>query len=274
MNVFDVIPGDSSVVLAQPHGGTFVPEDLMARLNGTGRAMADTDWHIGRLYDGLLEGATVVRSNVHRYVIDANRDSAGQSLYPGKNTTDLCPTTDFDGQPIWQPRQEPSADEIAARTAAYHAPYHAALAQELERVRARHGVVVLYDCHSIRSRIPFLFEGQLPVFNIGTNDGTTCASLAERTVVKRSEAAGPEMDTVVNGRFKGGWTTRHYGWPDLGQHAIQMELAQRAYMTEAAPWGYRADLADALRKVLGDILQDLDVQARDGNFDPKGQDDA
>jgi formiminoglutamase len=274
MNVFDVIPGDSPVVLAQPHGGTFVPEDLMARLNDNGRVLADTDWHIGRLYEGLLEGATVVRSNVHRYVIDANRDPEGHSLYPGKNTTALCPTTDFDGRDIWLPVQTPSPDEIAARRIAFHAPYHAALAEELARVKARHRVVVLYDCHSIRSRIPFLFEGNLPVFNIGTNDSATCAPLAERTVVNRCEAAGLEMDTVVNGRFKGGWTTRHCGRPDLGQHAIQMELAQRAYMTEAAPWGYRADLADALRKVLGDILQELDVQARDGNFDAKGQDDA
>lgn len=274
MTLFDVIPGDSPVVLAQPHGGTFLPDDLMARLNDNGRSLADTDWHIERLYDGLLKGATVVKSNVHRYAIDANRDPDGQSLYPGQNTTELCPTTDFDGQPIWQPGQEPSADENAARRAAYHAPYHDALAQELARVRAKHGVVVLYDCHSIRSTIPFLFEGRLPVFNIGTNATATCARLLEDMVARHCSAAAPQYDTTVNGRFKGGWTTRHYGRPDLGQHAIQMELAQRAYMTEAAPWGYRSDLAESLRKVIAGILKDLDALARGVELKPKGQDDA
>ncbi|SPH17506.1 hypothetical protein DEA8626_01029 [Defluviimonas aquaemixtae] len=266
MNLFEVVRGDSPVILGQPHGGTHVPDAIAPRLNDTGRALADTDWHIARLYAGILVKATIVRSNVHRYVIDANRDPSGVSLYPGQNTTGLCPLTDFDGQDIWREGQAPSGDEIDARREAYHAPYHAALAEELARVKARHGCAVLYDCHSIRSRIPFLFEGTLPVFSIGTNDGASCAARVQcATSDPCLKAEG--MDAVVNGRFKGGWTTRHYGRPDENVHAVQMELVQRAYLeAEASPWTYSADVADPTREVLGAVLANLDRLARSGEL--------
>lgn len=261
MNVVDVTPGDGPVILGQPHGGTWLPDGLTARLNANGRALADTDWHITRLYDGLLPSATVVRSTVHRYAIDANRDPAGLSLYPGQNTTALCPVTDFDGAPIWSDGQEPSEDEILSRRAAFHAPYHAALAEEIARVKARHGTAILYDCHSIRSEIPFLFEGLLPVFSIGTNDGASCApAIAEAAV---TACAG--QSHVLDGRFKGGWTTRHYGRPDTGTHAIQMELAQRAYLAaETAPWTYDPARAEPTRATLRTLLETLDHLARSG----------
>ncbi|WP_298918574.1 N-formylglutamate deformylase [uncultured Roseobacter sp.] len=265
MKVFEVIPGHSPVVLAQPHGGVFVPEGIFSRLNARGQGLSDTDWHITRLYGGLLDGATVVRSNVHRYVVDANRDPGGMSLYPNQNTTTLCPQTDFDGLDIWLKGQAPGDDEIAARREAFHLPYHEALRAELDRVKARHGVAILYDCHSIRSTIPFLFEGVLPVFSIGTNDGLTCDQLVEETVHLEC-LSEIEYSTVLNGRFKGGWTTRHYGKPAEGTHAIQMELAQRAYMEEKTPWAYREDRASGLRAVLQKILKNLDRLARSGEF--------
>ncbi|RID90277.1 N-formylglutamate deformylase [Gemmobacter lutimaris] len=263
-----VTKGDSPVILGLPHGGTFAPDALLTRLNDRGRALSDTDWHIAQLYQGLLPGVTTVEATFHRYVIDANRDPAGASLYLGANTTSLCPTTDFDGLDIWTAGQEPSADEIAAREAQYHAPYHAALAAEVERVKARHGVAIVYDCHSIRSTIPFLFAGLLPVFSIGTNDGQTCASQVSDAVATPCFATKP-FDAVLNGRFKGGWTTRHYGQPGSGVHAIQMELAQRAYLAaEAAPWNYAPQIAAPLRAVLAKILQSLDTLARSGALTP------
>ncbi|PSK85775.1 formiminoglutamase [Limimaricola soesokkakensis] len=255
MTPVEVTRGDGPVVLGLPHTGTWLPEDVRARMNARGRELRDTDWHIHRLYDGLLPGATTVRATFHRYVIDANRDPSGQSLYPGRNTTGLVPLTDFDGEPIWD--EAPNAEEIEARRVAYHAPYHAALEAELERVRQRHGVAILYDCHSIRSHIPFLFDGTLPDFNIGTNMGATCAPAIEsatREICERSEC----HTTTVNGRFKGGWTTRHYGRPAEGLHAIQMELAQSTYLTEEAPpWAFDAEKADGLRRLLASILESL-----------------
>ncbi|MGR3436387.1 MAG: N-formylglutamate deformylase [Shimia sp.] len=255
MTPVEVVRGDGPVVLGLPHTGTWLPEGVAARLNDRGRALADTDWHVDRLYDGLLPGATRVRATFHRYVIDANRDPGGASLYPGQNTTSLVPETDFDGAPIWD--APPDAAEVEARRRAYHAPYHAALQAELDRVRAAHGVAILWDCHSIRSQIPFLFEDTLPDLSIGTADGTTCAALLERNVQETCTAA-EGYSSVLNGRFKGGWTTRHYGRPAEGLHAIQMELAQSAYLgAEAPPWTYDPARAERLRALLGALLASL-----------------
>ncbi len=253
-----VSEGSSPVVLAMPHTGTYIPDSLKSRLNDLGRSVADTDWWVDRLYDGLLASPTVVKATFSRYVIDANRDPTGQSLYPGANTTAMCPVTDFDGRPIYRDGQGPAADEIQTREGDYHAPYHAALSDQLDRVAHRHGRVVLYDCHSIRSRIPFLFEGLLPVFNIGTDDGQTCDPCIERIAVRVCSQA-KAYSYVLNGRFKGGWTTRNYGRPDQGRHAIQLELAQRAYLNERPPWDYRSDLAAALRVRLKDLLQSIET---------------
>lgn len=252
MTPVTVTTGTSPVILGQPHGGTFVPEDIKARLNDNGRLLADTDWHIAALYEGLC-AASVVRATFHRYVIDANRDPAGQSLYPGQNTTGLCPVTDFDGAPIWRPGAEPAADDISQRTAQFHAPYHAALAEEVARVKARFGFAIVYDCHSIRSRIPFLFSGVLPDLNIGTDNGSTCAPAIEAETQRICAASA--FSSVLNGRFRGGWTTRHYGRPGAGVHAIQMETAQSAYLSsEAPPYAFDAAKAARLRPVLQDIL--------------------
>jgi len=268
MRRFEVTPGDSAIILGQPHGGTDVPDEIFRRLNMRGQELADTDWHIDRLYAGLLPGATIVRSHIHRYVIDANRDPGGVTLYPGQNTTGLCPTTDFDGRPIWRAGQEPSQDEIMARRELYHAPYHAALAEQIDRVKARHGFAIVYDCHSIRSHIPFLFDGTLPVFNIGTNDAKTCDPLIEKITAEIC-ALAPAYDYVLNGRFKGGWTTRHYASPESGVHTIQMEVSQRAYMNEAMPRDYLPGRAKSVRPVLAAILENLDELARSGKLAPQ-----
>ena len=254
----EVEQGDSPVILGLPHTGTWLPDDILARLNERGRTLADTDWHIHQLYAGLLPGATTVRATFHRYVIDANRGPEDESLYPGQNTTGLVPFTDFDGHPIWT--EEPSPEDVAGRLARFHAPYHAALSAEIERVRAKHGVAILYDCHSIRSVIPFLFDGVLPDFNIGTANGTSCAPAIEAAAQEVAAATGRSW--VVNGRFRGGWTTRHYGRPQDGVHAIQMELAQSTHLaTEAPPFDLDPAKAGAMRKPLGEILSRLEALA-------------
>lgn len=262
MTPVEITSGDGPIILGMPHTGTYIPPDILDALNDTGRARADTDWHIDRLYDALLPGASVVRATFHRYAIDANRDPSGASLYPGQNTTGLCPLTDFDGAALYRPGREPDEAETARRRGLFHAPYHAALAAEIARIRALHGIAILYDCHSIRSRIPFLFEGVLPDFNIGTDNGATCDGAIEAAVSEVcASAAGYRW--VANGRFRGGWTTRHHGQPAAGVHAIQMELAQSAYLaSESAPFAYDAAKAGGLRVHLADILRRLDGWAR------------
>lgn len=250
-----VVRGDGPVVVGLPHGGTHVPPEVWARLNARGRALADTDWHVDRLYDGLLPGATTVRATHHRYVIDVNRPPGGESLYPGQATTDLVPLTDFDGVPIWD--ASPGEADVADRLRFCHAPYHAVLAAEIARVRDAHGVAILWDAHSIRSRVPRLFEGTLPDLSVGTNDGASCDGRVEAAVM--ALARGTEGFTCVfNGRFKGGWTTRHHGRPAEGVHAVQMEVAQSAYLAaEAAPWAYDEGRAARLRPVLAAMLAAL-----------------
>ena len=223
--------GDAPLVLSVPHAGTRLPGEIESRLVSPWLARKDTDWYVDRLYSFAGElGATVIRTLVSRTVIDVNRDPEGRSLYPGQATTELCPTTTFDGERLYREGGEPDAREIATRRDRYYAPYHAAISAEIGRLRDSHGTVVLFDAHSIRSVVPRLFDGTLPVFNIGTNSGRSCAPELARSLREICDSSG--LPTVVDGRFKGGYITRHYGQPDSGVHAVQLELAMRGYLDE------------------------------------------
>jgi formiminoglutamase len=224
--------GDAPLIVSVPHAGTEIPPEIEAELAASWLGRKDADWWVDHLYDFVGElGATTVRTRVSRTVIDVNRDPTGVSLYPGQATTELCPSTTFDGEPLYASGEAPTDAAIAARRARYFDPYHDALGAEIERLRAAHGRVVLYDAHSIRSAIPRLFEGQLPNFNIGDNSGASCHADLTAAVEAACDAFGGTR--VTNGRFKGGYITRHYGAPATGIHAIQMELACRGYMAES-----------------------------------------
>ena len=223
--------GETPLLVSLPHTGTEIPPEFEPRLVSPWLARKDADWWIDRLYDfAATLDATVVHTAISRTVIDVNRDPSGASLYPGQATTELCPTTTFDGEPLYRDGGSLSEMEIVSRRSRYFAPYHQALAAEIGRLRACHPRIVLYDCHSIRSVIPRLFDGELPHFNIGTNGGASCDPELQR-LVEETCAATP-FTWVANGRFKGGWITRHYGKPREGVHAVQMELACRGYMRE------------------------------------------
>ena len=259
MSWLSIAKGNAPLLVSLPHTGTEIPASVAERLVSLPLARNDTDWWIDRLYDfaGSL-GATMVHTAISRSVIDVNRDPSGASLYPGQATTGLCPITSFDGTPLYLPGAEPDDDEIRARQRDYFDPYHAALTAEISRLRADHPRIVVYDCHSIRSIVPRLFEGELPVFNIGTNDGRTCAPELQALVERHSDASG--LSRVSNGRFKGGWITRHYGDPANGVHAIQMEIACRAYMderTDFEPAAYSFEQAAPLRQILSHLFSDL-----------------
>lgn len=250
----DIVEGGSPLILSMPHAGCELVPEVEECLNSDGLAIADTDWWMERLYDfhGDLD-ASVLATRLSRHVIDVNRDPSGASLYPGRATTDLCPTTTFDGAPLYRDGRAPDEAEIARRVAAYFTPYHDALGALIRRAVERHGYALLYDCHSIRSRVPRLFEGRLPVFNIGTNGGASCHPVLQ-DIVADACAGARDLDVAVNGRFKGGWITRRYGAPAEGVHAVQMELAQSAYMLEAPPWTYGQGRVDDVRRVLKTAL--------------------
>lgn len=227
----DIRRGAAPLVVSLPHTGTEIPPDLAPRLVSPWLARKDADWWIDRLYDFAADlGATVIRTALSRTAIDVNRDPSGVSLYPGQATTDLCPTTTFDGEPLYRTGEAPGPEEVAERRARWFDPYHAALDAEVARLQAEHGQVAVYDCHSIRSVIPRLFDGRLPAFNIGTNGGTSCAPALSRGIADLCRATGRSL--VVDGRFRGGYITRRLGRPAAGVHAVQMELACRAYLRE------------------------------------------
>lgn len=258
MDIFELHRGSVPLLVSLPHNGTEVPADIAARLMPAAQRVPDTDWHVAQLYDFARElGASVLVPRYSRYVVDLNRPSDDVSLYPGQNTTGLCPSVQFTGEPVYLAGQEPSPDEIALRVDRYWRPYHDALAAEIERLRARHGRAVLWDGHSIRSQVPFLFEGRLPDFNLGTAGGASCSPRLQQGLA--AILAGQEQYThVVNGRFKGGHITRHYGTPTRGVDAVQLELAQCIYMDEDS-FQYlpeRAASAQALiRRLLERCLQ-------------------
>lgn len=253
--------GDAPLILSMPHVGTEIPAEMEARLVSPWLARRDTDWHLNSLYDfARAMGATIVRATMSRTVIDLNRDPAGASLYPGMTTTALCPVTSFDGEPLYGPGGEPDDIEIDDRRRSWFAPFHRALTAEIDRLRAEFPTVVLYDCHSIRSEIPTLFPGRLPQFNIGTNSGRSCSAELTEAILRPCAESG--LGHVVDGRFKGGWITRHYGRPDAGIHAVQMELAMRGYMREPTeidptnwPTTYDPDYATPLTNTLRRVLK-------------------
>jgi N-formylglutamate amidohydrolase len=237
------------LLISAPHVGTFVPDELAARLTPPGRALVDTDWFADRLYPfAEALGATVLRASWSRYVVDLNRDPSGATLYPGARTTGLCATETFEGEPLYAPGDEPSRDEIAVRRALCFDPYHDALAAELARIKARHGYALLLDAHSIWSPLPLLFDGELPDVNVGTNSGRSCdRDLAE--AVARVFVGSP-YSHVVDGRFKGGYITRRYGNPAHAVHAVQLEINQKTYLAAGSRTAWDDAKASRLSIVL------------------------
>jgi N-formylglutamate deformylase len=258
MNLCDLVRGDAPLVLDVPHAGTHVPPRLAQRLTAVARTAPDTDWHVEKLYAFARNaGVTLLVATHSRYVVDLNRDPSGAALYAGADNTELCPTRTFASEPVYVDRGAPDAREIAARRSEYFDAYHAQLAAEIDRVRTRHGYAILLDAHSIRSEVPRFFAGRLPDLNLGTADGASCAPSVQGAaeVVLASAAA---FTSVVNGRFKGGYVTRHYGDPARGVHALQLEIGQACYMDEAPPYAWdarrAAPLIDVLQRLVSVLL--------------------
>ncbi len=253
--------GTAPLLVSFPHAGTEIPPELAARMTPEALQRADVDWHLPRLYDFVQAmGASTISARFARHVIDLNRPPEDASLYPGQDVTGLLPLDTFRKQPLYLPGRAPDGAEAAQRLARYWQPYHAALREELDRLRAFHGHVVLWDAHSIASVMPRFFDGKLPDLNLGSADGRSCAPPLQ-AAVERVMAAQSQFTSVSNGRFKGGHITRHYGQPEIGLHALQLEICQSTYMDESAPFAYREDLATQLRPLLQRMLNAA-LQAR------------
>ena len=255
MNTFTLKRGSSPLLISLPHDGSFIPDDIAARMLPAARRSPDTDWHVGRLYEPLAQklGASVLRPTASRYVIDLNRPADGHALYPGQRETGLVSTIGFDGMPLYLEGEEPNEAEVQQRINEFWKPYHLALAQEIARLLDEHGRVVLWEGHSIRSRVPLLFEGQLPDFNLGTAAGASCGGALQGRLETCLQSQS-RFSFAINGRFKGGYITRQYGAPESGVQAVQLELAQINYMDEES-FAYDASKATSVQELIARLLQ-------------------
>lgn len=252
---FKFRPGRTPLLVSMPHVGTHIPSHIAATMTDAAMRLADTDWHLELLYDFLDEiGASVVVATHSRYVIDLNRPPDNANLYPGQDTTGLCPVDTFAREPLYQDGAVPDEAEIADRITQYWQPYHAALQAELQRLRAQHGVALLWDAHSIASVVPRFFQGKLTDFNLGTASGASCAQDLAQQLTAIAEAA-TAYTTATNGRFKGGYITRQYGQPGNNIHAVQLELSQITYMDESYPFHFVETVAQQVRPTLKQLLQ-------------------
>ena len=254
-NAFDLFQGDSPLLVSVPHCGTYLPDQYLRLYVERAQQVEDTDWHLGSLYSFAKDlGASLIVSTYARYLIDLNRPPENTPMYANANNTELVPTHFFNGDPLYRVDKAPSLEDIETRIKNYWAPYHAALQQELERIKQKFGYVILWDGHSIRSRIPWLFEGKLEDINLGTANGASCApELSER--VYQVLQSQQDYDYVLNGRFKGGYITRHYGKPEENCHAIQLEMCQYLYMAETYPFALEQESAGRVQKLLQKLLQ-------------------
>jgi len=255
MTTFTLQRGRAPLLISLPHDGSFIPADIARRMSPAARRSPDTDWHVARLYEPLAQalGASVLKPLASRYVIDLNRPADGHALYPGQRETGLVSTIGFDGEALYQDGLEPDQAEVQRRINTYWRPYHEALAQELARLHAEHGRVVLWEGHSIRSHVPMLFDGQLPDFNLGTATGASCDSTLQARLQSCLQAQS-RFSFAVNGRFKGGYITRHYGTPANEVQAVQLELAQLNYMDEES-FAYDASRAPAVQALIEQLLR-------------------
>ncbi|MCW5773875.1 MAG: N-formylglutamate deformylase [Rhodospirillaceae bacterium] len=257
MDLWHSRPGTTPVLIDIPHCGTHVPPEIERDMTADGRRVLDTDWHVEKLYDFAPRlGAGLFHATHSRYVADLNRDPDGTPLYPGADNTEVCPLRTFHDKDIWQAGRAPDAAETARRVATYWRPYHAALAAEIAAVKARHGYCILLDGHSIFSEVPRFFAGRLPDLNLGTAGGASCAPALQGRAEAILAAAAP-FSRAVNGRFKGGYITRHYGRPAEGIHTLQLEMAMRAYLDEAEPERFDRGAAAALIGVLERLVGEL-----------------
>ena len=249
--------GHIPLLISMPHVGTNIPPEVRTQLAPIANMLTDTDWHLPLLYNMTKDlGASVIHAEYSRYVVDLNRSSDDSNLYPGQDTTGLCPIDTFAKEALYLDGKIPDATEVQRRIQRYWQPYHQQLQTELERLRAKHGIAILWDAHSIASEVPRFFQGKLPDLNFGTADQASCADGLQQTLadILQMQITKPNFSHVFNGRFKGGYITRHYGQPAQNIHAVQLEMSQCIYMNEAAPYSYRADIAAQVQPLLTTLL--------------------
>ncbi len=251
---YTLTKGQVGVLISMPHNGQAIPDDIANTMTENGKSVADTDWYMDKLYDFSQQlGAYTLVPKYSRYVIDLNRSTTNENLYPGANSTELCPTSAFDLSPLYLTDQQPTQDEINRRITLYWQPYHQAIQNTLAEMKQQYKQVILLEAHSILSHVPRFFEGQLPDFNFGTVDGKSCS---DELINQVNSLDFSPYSIITNGRFKGGYITRAYAQPENNIHTLQLELSQHTYMNEPTDI-YNIEKAQQVKKKLQMLVQCL-----------------
>ncbi len=251
--VFDFRKGSIPLLVSVPHDGRLLAPGQEERMTEAALALPDTDWHVRKLYSFAADlGASIIAANYSRYVVDLNRPASDEPLYENQLAIGICPRMTFAEQDIYLHGDSPDDKEKQKRIERYWKPYHEKISATLDDLRKRFGYALLWDAHSIASRVPSLFDGVLPDLNIGTDNGQSCAPPMRDAVASVAESS--PYSSVIDGRFRGGYITRNYGKPEKGIHAVQLELAQCNYMDEKN-LGYDAGRAVRLVETITSMLQ-------------------
>lgn len=252
------INSEVPLLLSVPHCGTEFPDELREQFSPELiKAPDDTDWVVDKLYDFASElGITMISARISRWVIDLNRDPQEKPLYSdGRIITGLCPTTTFLGEPLYRDKRTAvDHKEVQRRLLTYYYPYQAKIQELLNHQIRQHGRALLWDCHSIRQFVPTIHKEKFPDLILGDADGTSASP-------GLIEAALSVLDhsrylTRHNFPFKGGYITRHFGKPAMGQHALQLEMTKINYMDETEK-KYDDGKAKEMRALLKNVFRKL-----------------
>lgn len=223
----EIIKGDTPVILALPYTGTNMQRMVAARLCDEARLYTAPDRGLDRLLRPACPDTSVVRANFHRFLSDpecANPEKAGK---PAKGLVGVVPLLDRDGAPVWQ--NPPSLREAAIWRSTFYVPYHAALRAQIARVRSRFGHVVLVTCRGRAEWDMAQTDATPPDIRLSTNMGAACAiDLSTRLAALFGSHA--TVSFSQKGRMGTGWTTRTYGHPATGVHALELELNEANYL--------------------------------------------
>ena len=240
--------GDAPLVLSVPHAGTRLPGEIESRLVSPWLARKDTDWYVDRLYSfaGRARAPPSSARSLSRTVIDVNRDPEGRSLYPGQATTELCPTTTFDGEPLY-PRGRRAR---CARDRGATRPLLRALPRrDLRRDCAVSVTRMARSCCSMRTRSArscrgsskarcrCSISGRIPDVAARRSLSIRCRRSAPRAGCRPSSTAGSRVATS-----RATMASR-----TSGVHAVQLELAMRGYLDEPTSDLREGMLAAAVR---------------------------
>ena len=259
------VPPESPVVLSAPHGGRDYPESLIEALRVPPAALrALEDRHVDSLALGARRDETLFVATRARAWIDLNRaeherdpqiDEGAHLLGRPLSTKvrsglGLVPRRVGTLGQLWRGRF--AAEDVMARIHADHRPYHLALGEALAAARARFGIALLLDIHSMP---PLGAPESAPRLVIGDRFGRSAAArfgARLEAVVRRHGIA-----VATNTPYAGGHILERHGDPRRGVHALQLELDRSLYLDSALDaLGPGAEAVTALLRAIIDALAD------------------